>query len=409
MRKKIFLPWYVKDILKVLDKAKFECFVVGGAVRDSLLKRPVHDYDITTNALPEQIADLFENNGFTVCPTGLQHGTVTIVNGCYNIEVTTYRIDGEYSDNRRPDKVEFTTSLKEDLARRDFTINAIAYHPKKGIIDEFSGIKDLQEGKIRCVGNPKERFEEDSLRIVRAIRFANQLDFSIQYDTLSAMLSLKGNLKNVSEERKREELDKILSTGYSVKGLHILQEIMPDIFNKNVDTKGNLLLYFSKSEDFVQNLTTLILYDIIKLSSLDYLKYDNNTKKMVNDTINCYHILRKNERAMLDSNSARYILKRDVLSRFSQDSINSAISIILAENSYECEFAYNTLTELNSIQFAKEPIHREDLDIDGNDIMALGYKGEEISKAFEKLLTFVWAYPKDNRKEILIKRLKHWR
>ncbi len=409
MKKRISLPWYVKDILRILDKAGFECYVVGGAVRDSLLGRPVHDYDITTNALPEQIIEIFENKDFTVCPTGLQHGTVTIVNGRYNIEVTTYRIDGEYSDNRRPDTVEFTTSLKEDLARRDFTINALAYNPKVGIIDEFNGIEDLQKRIIKCVGNPEERFNEDSLRIVRAIRFANQLDFSIDYDTLIEILKLKDNLKNVSVERKREELNKILSTGQQIKGIQFLQEVMPEIFNKNVYTKGNLLLYFSKSESFVQNLTTLIIYDIIKISSLDYLKYDNNTKKTIENSIKCYHALRQNERAILDSNSSRYILKQEILSKFSQEEINNAMCVITSENSYKCEFSYNVLSEIDSIKKCREPIYREDLDIDGNDIKKLGYEGKEIDVAFRKLLTFVWTYPKDNKKEILIKRLKSWR
>ncbi len=411
MKKRIRLPWYIKDVLRTLDKANFECYVVGGAVRDSLLGRPVHDYDITTNALPEQIVELFESKGFTVCPTGIKHGTVTVVNGCYNIEVTTYRIDGDYSDNRRPDSVEFTTSLKEDLSRRDFTINAMAYHPKKGIIDEFGGTKDLKNGIIKCVGYPEKRFEEDALRIIRAIRFANQLDFSVEYDTLFGILRLRDNLKDISVERKREELNKILSTGRQVKGLQFLQEVMPEVFNKNVDTKGNLLLHFSKSESFVQNLTTLIIYDIIKLSSLDYLKYDNKTKILVNNAVNCYHSFKDNEKAIANDNdiNSKYILKKEIMSKFSKDEINTAINVILAENSYNCEIAYKALVNMGSIETLKEPVCREDLDINGDDIKSLGYEGERINLAFKTLLEFVWNYPDGNKKETLMNRLRFWR
>lgn len=194
---KIKLPKEIKHLLKELNRYDYSAYVVGGAIRNQLLGLPVKDYDIATSATPDKVQEIFENKKMYVIPTGLQHGTVTVVAGKYNVEITTYRKDGEYSDNRRPDNVEFTTSLKEDLSRRDFTINALAYNPyvKCGIIDYFNGMKDLKKKKISCVGSAEERFYEDALRMARAIRFANQLNFDIDYDIRIAILNLKGNMK----------------------------------------------------------------------------------------------------------------------------------------------------------------------------------------------------------------------
>lgn len=406
MKKRISLPWYVKDVLKVLNKADFECFVVGGAIRDSLLKRPVHDYDITTNALPEQVIELFEAKGFSVCPTGLKHGTVTIINGCYNIEVTTYRTDGKYSDNRRPDNVEFVRNLEEDLARRDFTINALAYHPKVGIVDKFNGLQDLNNKVIRCVGDPYERFSEDALRMIRAVRFANQLNFTLDYDLRYHILSLKENLKNVSAERIREELNKILTTKHSIKHLELLKEILPEIFCNHYNFQGNRLLNIDNNGDLVQNLTILFIYDILNLSSLETLKYDNNTVKTIKNAMSCYHIIKGNKSHIMDLKDIHYLLKKEIMSKFSQEEMNIAIGIVLTENSYECEFLYKLLTQTEKIKLHKEPIHIKDLNINGEDIKSLGYSGVEVGQAFDILQRFVWQYPENNKKEVLMKRIK---
>ena len=204
----IILPENVKRIIKTLEAAGFEAYAVGGCVRDALLNRVPQDWDITTSALPEEVKRLFRRT----VDTGIEHGTVTIMCGQEGFEVTTYRIDGTYEDCRHPDSVTFTRNLREDLLRRDFTINAMAYNESTGLVDLFGGIEDLQAGIIRAVGTPAERFSEDALRILRAVRFAAQLGFTIEPETKEAMKELAGNLKMVSAERIREELTKLLGS-----------------------------------------------------------------------------------------------------------------------------------------------------------------------------------------------------
>ena len=183
---KITLPEQVKTIIEKLEENGYEGFAVGGCVRDALLFRNPDDWDITTSAKPEQVKELFKRT----VDTGIQHGTVTVLLDREGFEVTTYRIDGEYEDSRHPREVCFTSNLTEDLKRRDFTINAMAYSEKRGLVDEFDGVLDLKQGIIRCVGNPEERFSEDALRILRAVRFAAQLGFQIEEKTFSAIRRL---------------------------------------------------------------------------------------------------------------------------------------------------------------------------------------------------------------------------
>ena len=202
----IALPEKVKKIIEILEDAGFEAYAVGGCVRDFLLGRKPQDWDITTDATPKEVKKLFRR----CIDTGIAHGTVTVLLGRDSFEVTTYRIDGKYSDNRHPDHVEFTRSLEEDLKRRDFTINALAYNPKKGLVDLFGGTNDLENRVIRAVGVAEERFSEDALRILRAFRFSAQLDFSIEEKTLRAAKELKDSLSQISAERIRDELTKLL-------------------------------------------------------------------------------------------------------------------------------------------------------------------------------------------------------
>ena len=180
-----------REILSTLEEGGYDAYIVGGCVRDMLMKRQFHDYDITTSASPEQVTELFGDK--KVIPTGIQHGTVTVISGGIPFEITTFRVDGEYSDSRRPDKVIYTSDLREDLARRDFTMNAIAMDLRGDIYDPFSGEEDIRRGVIRCVGDPEKRFTEDALRILRAVRFASQLGFSIESKTSEALLALRGS------------------------------------------------------------------------------------------------------------------------------------------------------------------------------------------------------------------------
>ena len=202
----IELPAGAGQILSTLHEAGYEAYVVGGCVRDSLLGRTPGDWDITTSATPQQVKSCFRRT----VDTGIRHGTVTVLTGGGQYEVTTYRIDGKYKDGRHPESVIFTPSLMEDLKRRDFTINAMAYSGESGVIDEFDGLGDIRRRLIRAVGNPERRFQEDALRIMRAVRFAAQLDYTIEEGTLEAIRTLAPNLRNISAERIRAELEKLL-------------------------------------------------------------------------------------------------------------------------------------------------------------------------------------------------------
>ncbi len=203
---KIELPEKVSQILKQIQAAGFEAYAVGGCVRDSILGRTPDDWDITTSAKPGQIKEIFRRT----VDTGIQHGTVTVMLDKEGFEVTTYRVDGEYEDSRHPKEVLFTASLEEDLKRRDFTINAMAYNESAGLVDIFGGIKDLEKGIIRCVGNPMERFTEDALRIMRAIRFSAQLGYEIEENTKTAIEKLAPTLNRISAERIQVELVKLM-------------------------------------------------------------------------------------------------------------------------------------------------------------------------------------------------------
>lgn len=200
------IPEKVEYILDILKANNYEGYVVGGCVRDSVLGRIPGDWDITTSAKPEEVKKIFRKT----VDTGIEHGTVTVILGGEGFEVTTYRVDGKYEDHRHPTEVEFTPDLKEDLKRRDFTINAMAYNPEKGIVDLFDGIKDLKHCCIRCVGEPEERFSEDALRMLRGIRFAGQLDFTIEEHTLEAIQKQSASIGKVSVERIRTEITKLL-------------------------------------------------------------------------------------------------------------------------------------------------------------------------------------------------------
>lgn len=204
------IPVGAQAIISALEDAGFEAFVVGGCVRDSLLGRQPHDWDICTSARPNAVLNVFKEQ--RIVPTGLQHGTLTVFSTNFlPYEVTTYRIDGDYSDHRRPDSVEFTTDLVEDLARRDFTVNAMAYNKKTGVIDPFGGMDDLRSGLIRCVGNPNDRFNEDALRILRALRFSAIYGFSIEPETAASIHDNRELLRRISEERIQSELRRMIA------------------------------------------------------------------------------------------------------------------------------------------------------------------------------------------------------
>lgn len=235
MRRNIHIPLpdYTCEALRLLEESGNEAWCVGGCVRDAFLHRDVNDFDIATAAHWEETERVLVAGGFAVHRTGTKHGTVTASRDGHALEVTTYRTDGAYSDGRRPDSVEFVSSIEDDLARRDFTMNALAYHPDRGLLDCFNGLEDLESGIIRTVGEPLKRFREDGLRILRGCRFSSQLGFSIQDDTLQAMAAGKMMLTRVSAERITHELDGLLLGSHVHDALlncvDILVAVMPEI------------------------------------------------------------------------------------------------------------------------------------------------------------------------------------
>lgn len=270
------LPDYVADGIRRLEQNGFEAYVVGGAVRDELLgKRPL-DYDLCTDAHTEDISKIFAD--FTLVKPGARFGTVRVVAGSHMLDITTYRSDGEYSDGRRPDTVRFCGSLKEDLARRDFTINAIAYNPREGYVDHFGGQADLQSKVIRCVGDPVERFSQDALRILRALRFAARLGFTIEAKTELAARELRGTIRRLSAERVRDELSGFIVCKNAgtllLRYREIFFEVIPELepcdgFNQhnpnhNFDVLGHMAETVNRASNELTVRLAALLHDVGK-------------------------------------------------------------------------------------------------------------------------------------------------
>lgn len=420
------LPKDVQFILNTLNNKGFESYVVGGCVRDSLLGKRPKDWDICTNAKPEETMNVFKE--FNIIPTGLQHGTITVILNNEGYEITTYRVDGEYSDGRHPDSVVFTPDLIEDLARRDFTINAMAYSEKEGIVDIYNGISDLKQGVIKCVGKATERFEEDALRIMRAMRFASVLNFEIEEKTKLAMFQLYKNLNRIAKERINVEFSKLLLGVGNVKILKeystIISYVIPDIksmigFNqhnpyhiydvwehtleviKNINNKdlNTLLAAFfhdiGKPKTFVldyENIGHFYGHADVSVSIcekvLKDLKYSNENIEEVLKLVK-YHdcvlsVSKKFVRRMLNKMDKDTFLKLLVLKR--ADNLGQSLKdrdIKLKEISEVEEL-------LKNFDFEKECFSLKSLRLNGNDLIVMGYKpGKEMGIILNKLLNLV--------------------
>lgn len=435
----IDIPIGAQIILRILNDNGYEAYVVGGCVRDSLLKRQPQDWDITTNCLPEKLMNIFKVT-HKVIPTGIKHGTATLI-GADNIayEVTTYRIDGEYLDNRHPDKVEFTSSLKDDLSRRDFTINALAYNDEEGLKDYFGGIYDLKNKIVRCVGNAIDRFNEDALRMLRALRFQAQLEFEVDEDIQDALLQLSGNIKNISIERIREEFNKILMANPMSIGdlsyFNLLKHFIPEyaICEKteqvnpyHVYNVGHHLLHSAQNIDKnIQLRLTMFLHDIAKpqckttdISGVDHfyghteksaelaetilkrMKYDNKTIAKVVTLIK-YHDLKIENKKQI----------KKVLNKIGEDNLKDLLKVkeadMKAQNMDFYEERYVQLEkvkcEIDQIISEKQCFNIQDLKIDGRDLIMLGIKqGKEIGATLNQLLDIVIDNPELNKKDKLI-------
>lgn len=438
-RLKIEIPSGANEIIHSLQNNGYEAFLVGGCVRDSILKRPIHDYDITTSATPDEMMKVFKDK--RIIETGLQHGTITIVINGEGYEVTTYRIDGNYSDSRRPDSVTFTRSLEEDLKRRDFTINTMAYNDEVGLIDPFNGMEDIKYHKIRCVGRAKDRFSEDALRILRAIRFASQLGFVLEPDTDWNISNMYKNLENISIERINSEFCKIAASSDFCVQMVLYHEVfslfipeikdmlgfqqnnpyhMYDVWNHTVHA-----IEYCESDDLVTRLA-VFFHDIGKphcyqdgedgirhfkghgrVSAdmtdkiMKRLRFDNDTREKVVELV-YYHD------ATFEVGK-KYIKRW--LNKIGEEQFRRILNVRRADIKAQADMAQETrLQKIDNIEYILEEVLQDDecfslkdLAVNGKDLITIGYKpGKEIGEVLNNLLDSVISGEYINEKEKLL-------
>ncbi len=433
----IFIPANVRDVMNRLESAGYEAFVVGGCVRDSLMGRKPKDYDIATSAGPEQIIESM-GGSFKIIETGIKHGTVTVVSGGENIEVTTYRTDGEYINHRSPESVKFTSNLADDLSRRDFTVNAMAYSDKAGIIDKFGGQKDLFNRRIRCVGSAEKRFEEDALRIMRALRLASELNFRIDIDTASAIHAKKQLLREISVERISSELTGFL-TGVSPCDLMIEFDdvfctVIPE-FAKCVgfDQHSRYHIYdvwehtahaldVAKEDKDIR--IALLFHDIEKPSCfkldeegqghfpghekksaetaaniLRRMHFDNETIRNVSELIKFHYITPIDDKR---------VVKR-LISVLGLEMFIKLTEVMKSDSRAKQSFCLERVNTLDTMKFRAYEIVNDgecyslnSLEIKGSDLEQLGFVGKNIGEALNTLLNMVIDEKLPNDRNVLI-------
>ena len=435
------IPSEVLYIIGKLEEVGYEAYMVGGCVRDAVLGTEPGDWDICTIALPEQIIKCFEEH--RTIKTGMKHGTITLVLEENNFEITTYRVDGIYSDSRRPDTVEFVSDLKKDLLRRDFTINAMAYSPKSGIIDFFGGQDDLKAGLIRCVGDADERFKEDALRIIRALRFASALGFTIERSTADSCIANKRLLSKIAVERISCELNKLI-TGQGV--FHVLMNFIP-VITKIIPEIAPMILFEQNSryhcfDVFHHTVTSinfapndvivrqaLLFHDIAKPQCytedehgghfyghpqmgaeitkeiLLRLKYSNEAIESITELV----LLHDEEICPTSKHIKRW------LNRIGETRLRQLIEVkradALAHTEKYGRIRVNTINDaeliLNKIIEQQQCFSLRDLAINGNDLISFGVlPGVKIGSILNKLVDMVIDEKVENNKESLLKSVK---
>lgn len=441
---KITLPPKVNQIIHTIRSANFDAYAVGGCIRDSVLGRTPNDWDITTSAKPEEIKSLFPKT----IDTGIQHGTVTVMLQKEGFEVTTYRIDGEYEDSRHPKEVTFTASLEEDLKRRDFTINAMAYNEEEGLIDIFGGMEDIENKVIRCVGEAVERFSEDALRMMRAVRFSAQLGYMIDEKTKEAMKGLAKTLQKISAERIQAELVKLV-TSPNPDYLRIAYEtgvtkaVLPEFDRMMQTDQNNPHHCYCVGEHTLQAMKQIKSDKVLRLAMLfhDIAKPDMLTV----DEEGIYHFHGHPE--------AGAVMTKEIMKRlkFDNDTIYKVTALVrfhdyhipstpqgmrraiykigedimpylffvkqadmLAQSSYKREEKCKDLEHLQEIYekilTEKDCISLKTLAVTGNDLIASGMKpGKEIGEILNRLLQLVIEEPSYNEKEYLLKKAEEIR
>lgn len=437
----INLPEKVARILAVLTEAGYEGYAVGGCVRDTILGKIPQDWDITTSAKPVEIKKLFSKT----IDTGIAHGTVTVLLDKEGFEVTTFRIDGIYEDSRHPKEVVFTPNLLEDLKRRDFTINAMAYNEKIGLVDAFGGIKDLEHKIIRCVGEARERFKEDALRMMRAVRFGAQLGFEIEKNTKDAILELSKNLSNISAERIQVELVKLVTSPHP-ENISVLYEtgitaaILPE-FDRMMETEQhNPHHIYNVGEHVMKSVCevnpdkvlclTMLFHDVAKpickttdqdgrdhfygheakgsdiaKKILRRLKFDNDTIEKVSRLVACH-----DDNPPISPKSIRRAIVRHGIEQYPRI-FDVKRADILAQSQYKREEKLSYLEEYEAcylrIMEENQCLMIKDLAVSGKDLIEEGMlPGKRIGEALKELLELVLEEPDKNSKGVLLSHLR---
>lgn len=430
------MPKDVEKIIEHLNSAGYEAYVVGGCVRDSIMEKTPHDWDICTSATPEVVKSLFSHT----TDYGMKHGTITVFADKEGYEITTFRAETDYSDHRHPDTVEFVADLKSDLSRRDFTINALAYNNESQLIDMFNGLDDIRNQMIRCVGNADERFKEDALRILRALRFAATLGFDIEDKTSKAIHYNVHLLKYIAEERKRDELMKLLGGNYTTKILleysDVIAEVIPEIqlcvgFNQNnryhcYDVYEHMVYAVENGITPIEKFA-LLIHDIgkphcytedkngghfyghpaiseeIAKDVVTHLKFDNDSKKAVLELVK-YHDIEIPV-------TKKSVLK--LLNRLGEERTLQLMDIKLADILAHAPGTQDVLIEkwktfnrlLGEVLVEGNCFSRKNLAVNGNDIKALGVsEGPEIGRIIQTLIGEVMSEQLANEKEVLLNR-----
>lgn len=434
---RIIIPQKVKFIIDKIYECGFEAFIVGGCVRDSILGLDPNDYDITTNAKPDEIKNIFKQ--YKILENGIKHGTVGVIIEKEVYEITTYRIESEYEDNRRPKSVEFTKNLVKDLKRRDFTINSMAYNDVVGLVDKFGGIKDLNNKIIRTVGNPDERFTEDGLRIIRAIRFSCKLGFDIEEKTLKSIYENAEIINNISIERITEEFTKTLLSNKPhnmillfesniLQNLGIYKNLDNDYYNvlkSNIDIlkecekdlKDRIVmlefLIINEEVKFINNEQEKIKYyntNIQNQNIINNLRYPNKITKNCSEYLqymildeekfNVVKIKKMINNIGIEEFKQIMILKKIYYNSFKSNNIQ--FDLKLKNNIID-----NIINQVDEIKIKKECYSMKDMDINGIILSELGYKGKEIGEKLNFLLEEVFKNPKLNKRTELIKLLNN--
>lgn len=427
------------NLIKQLEDKGYEAYLVGGCVRDALMFRTPKDFDIATSATTNQIKEVFKN--YKIIETGIKHGTVTVVLNSFGddlpFEITTYRVDGNYSDGRHPDSVKFIANLKEDLARRDFTINAMAYNPSIGLVDYFDGAFDLHHEVIRCVGSPVKRFAEDGLRIMRAMRFAVTLNFKIDRNTVYGMRVCASNLENVSKERVCAELDKMVTepnfSTILIDYPDIISKIIPamegmmwctsdddivDLYNDVASSMRCLKDSLSKeaayallfrdlkigSPDCYPKLDSLVEKTVdMAVSIMKDLKFDNKTLKSVVEIIRWSFCGAPKDKYELRLLIGR-IGKENALNLINMMKVHSNVKSAYSWTDTQCAYALCLYNEVKD----ESTFGVKDLDINGDDMVEIGYSGAGIKSILDRLLHSYFADALPNEHGALYKAAKEY-